>query len=85
MCGTTVGEIGEEVMEKFQMEVSKRGVYKERGEPSEWRYFQSQKNQPREWVEDCWARTFSWFGAYYLQLKNGMQESQTEKEDMRQQ
>ena len=35
--------------------------------------------------EDCWARIFSWFREYDLQRKQGVQESQTEKKEMRQQ
>ena len=43
------------------------------------------KYQPRKWSEDCWARIFSWFREYDLQCKQGMQESQTKREEMRQQ
>ena len=75
-------KIEEDVLEKYQVEVSKRGAYKGRGEPSEWRMVQrAKKYQPRKWSEDCWARIFS----YDLQRKQGMQEGQTAKEEMRQQ
>ena len=36
-------------------------------------------------VQTAGARIFSWFGEYDLHRKNGMQESQTEKGEMRQQ
>ena len=44
-----------------------------------------EKCQPRKWSEDCLARIFSWFKEYDLLRKQGMQESQTGKEKMRQQ
>ena len=37
------------------------------------------KYQARKWGEDCWARLFSWFRETNLQ---GMQEGQTEREQM---
>ena len=43
------------------------------------------RRQPRKWGEDCWERIFLWFRGYELQRRKGMQESQTEKEEMRQQ
>ena len=46
---------------------------------------ESQEYQPRKQLEDCWARIFSRLREYFLQRKQGMQESQTEKEEMRQQ
>ena len=39
----------------------------------------------RKWCEDSWARIFVWFREYDLQGWQGMQESQTEEVDMRQQ
>ena len=41
--------------------------------------------QPRKWGEDCWARIFLWFRGYELQRRKGVQERQTENEEMRQQ
>ena len=35
--GNMLENIEEEVLEKYKVEVSKRGAYKGRGEPSEWR------------------------------------------------
>ena len=68
------------------MEVSKRGAYKGRVRAiGVENGLASQTYQPRKWGEDCWARIFSWFGEYELQRKKGMKESQTEKEEMRQQ
>ena len=43
------------------------------------------RRHPRKWSEDCWARIFSLFREYELQRRKGMQESQNEKEEMRQQ
>ena len=72
---------------KYTVEVRKRGAYKGRGEPPEWRMVQrrDKKYQPQKWREDCWARIFARFRDYDLQGKKGVQESQTEKEEMRQQ
>ena len=39
----------------------------------------------RKWCEDSWARIFVWFREYDLQGRQGMQESQTEEVEMRQQ
>ena len=41
--------------------------------------------QPRKWIEDCWARIFPCFRECDLQRKQSMQESQKEKDEMRQQ
>ena len=77
---TNCRTLEEEVLEKCDVDVSKRGVYKGRGEPSEWRMVQKvKKYQPRKLVEDCWARIFSWFRENDLQGKKGVQEIQTEK------
>ena len=43
------------------------------------------KYQPRKCGESCWARMLSRFREHNLQRKQGMQEGQTEKEEMRQQ
>ena len=40
--------------------------------------------ETRKWCEDCRAKIFSWFREYDLQRKQGMQESRTEKEEMKQ-
>ena len=73
------------MLEKYKVEVSNKGVYKGRGEPSEWRMVQRvEKYQPRKWSEDCRAKIFSWFREYDLQRKKGMRESQMEKAEMRQ-
>ena len=46
---------------------------------------ESRKISFANWCEDCWTRIFSWFMEYSLQRKQGMQEGQTEKKEMRQQ
>ena len=78
MKSTTHGkDYREEMLEKYKMEVSKKGAYKGRSEPSECRMVRRvKKYPPRKWCEDCWTRIFSWFGEYDLKLKQGMQESQ---------
>ena len=71
---------------KIIVEVSQRGTYLGRSEPSAWRMVQRvNKYQPRKWSEDCSARIFLWFKKYDLQRRQGMKESQTEKDEMRQQ
>ena len=40
MCGKVVGKMVEDVLEKYKAVVSKRGAYKGRGEPSEWKMVQ---------------------------------------------
>ena len=48
------------MLEKYKVEVSNKGVYKGRGEPSEWRMVQRvEKYPPRKWSEDSWAKIFS--------------------------
>ena len=71
------------MLEKNKVVVSKRGSYKGRGEPPEWRMVQRVKEyQPRKWCEDYWARIIPWFRECLLQRKQGMQEGQTEEEEM---
>ena len=78
-------KIEEAVAEKYKVEVSKRGAHR-RGEPWKWRIVQRvKKYQHPMWNDDCCARIFSWFREYDLQRKKGVKESQTEKEDVRQQ
>ena len=36
--------------------------------------------QPRKCGDNGWARIFPWFRDFNLQLKQGMQENQTEKD-----
>ena len=53
MCGSTVRQFDEEVPEKYKVEVSKRGSYKGRREPSVWRTVQRvNKCQLRKWDEE---------------------------------
>ena len=76
-----IGKIKEEVLEKYKCWENKG-----RGEPPKWRMVQRvKKYHLRKWGDDCWERIFSWFREYELQRKQGMQESQTEKEEIRQQ
>ena len=83
---TLADKFVEEVLEKYKVKVSKSGAIKGRGEPSEcWMVQRVKKYQPQQWGEDCWAKTFWWFRDYDLQRKQGMQESLTEKEEVRQQ
>ena len=50
------------MLEKYKVEVSKRGAYKGRGEPSERIMVQRvHQYQSWKWSEDCWARIFPWF------------------------
>ena len=56
MCGKLRDKTEDEVLEKYKVDESKRGAYKGRCEPSEWRIVQrAKKYQPRKWVEDCWV------------------------------
>ena len=76
--------IENEVLKKYNVEVSKRGASKEEGEPSESRMVQRvEKYQPRKWDEGCWASIFSWFREYNLQRKQGMQKKETRQQRMK--
>ena len=55
------------MLEKDKVEVSKRGAYKRRGEPSESRVVKTY--QPRKCGEDCWARSFPWFREHDFAVK----------------
>ena len=60
-------KLEEEVLDKYKVEVSKRGACKGRREPSEWRMVHRVKTyQP-------------WFREYDLQVKKGIQESKNRK------
>ena len=51
--------IQEEVLDKYKVEESKKGAYKGRGKPLDWkRVRRSKKYRIRKWGEDCWARLF---------------------------
>ena len=71
------------MLEKYKVEVSKRGAYKGKGEPSDGPG--SKEISTSKMGVHCWARIFSWFRDHDLHRRQDMQESQTEKEEMRQQ
>ena len=84
-CKRIAENIEDEVLENTRWRIAKREAYRGRGVPSEWRMVRRiKKYQLRKWSEDCWARIFSWFREYNLQRKQGLQEGQTGKEEMRQ-
>ena len=61
------GKILEEVLEKYKVEDTKKGAYKNR-ERLEWRIFKRvHKYQSGKWCEDCWARIYAWHWEYSLQ------------------
>ena len=63
----TAGKIEEEVLNYYNEEDSKRGAYRGKGMPPEWRRVRrSKKYRMRKWCEDCWARIFTWFREYKL-------------------
>ena len=47
-CGRSCRKIEEEVLEKCKVEVSKRGAYKGRGEPSQWRMVRHAPERDRQ-------------------------------------
>ena len=62
------GKIEEVVLDQYKVEDSKRGTYRGRCSPLEWRRVgRSRKYKIQRWGEDCWARIFSWFREYDLQ------------------
>ena len=62
------GNMEEEFQDKYKVEEAKKGAYKGRGDPLEWRIVKKYKKyQPRRWSGDCWARIFSRFGECDLQ------------------
>ena len=74
------GQIEEDVLAKYEVE-NKKGAYKGRGEPLEWRIVKRVKSyQPRNGSEDCWANISS-FWEYSLQRSEGMQEAGNTKEE----
>ena len=61
------GQMEEEVLEKYKVEEDKKGAYKGRGEPGEWRIVKKEKSyQPRKWSEDFWKGVFSWLTLHSL-------------------
>ena len=59
------GTIAEEVLDKPQVEDSKREAYRGKGSPLEWRRARRSKtNRMRKWEKDCWARFFVLFKEY---------------------
>ena len=66
----TLSKMKEEVLVKYKVEVSNRGAYKGRGEPSEWRIVQRvNKYQPWKWVKTVRRQSTSWFREYDLLRK----------------
>ena len=71
----------EEVLNKYKVEENKKGTFRGRGSPLEWkRERRNKKYRIRKWGEDCWARLFSLLGAYHVQRLQGKQEEQTVEE-----
>ena len=68
LCWKNLAErMEEEVLDKYKVEESKRGEFKGRGNPLEWkRVRRSKKYRIRKWREDCWAIFFSLFREYHL-------------------
>ena len=60
-----------------KVEESKKGAFKGRGNPLEWKRVQNKKMER----EDCWARFFSLFAEYILQRRQSKQQEQTEEEE----
>ena len=59
----------EEVLDKYKVEESKRGAFKGRGNPLEWRRVRNNKTYKiRKWREDSWVTNISLFR---LQSKGG--------------
>ena len=76
----------EEVLDKNKVGESKRGAFKDRGDPLEWREVRKNKrNKVRKWGQDCWSKIFSLFIEYNLQRQQSKQEELTEEEEMKQQ
>ena len=76
----------EEVLDKYKVEDSERGVYRGRGFPLEWRRVRkSRKYRIKKWGEYCRARTIALFREYNLQRRQSMHENSTEEEEMRRQ
>ena len=49
----------EEVLDKYKVEEGKRGTFRGRGDPLEWRRVRKNKRYKiRKWEEGCWARIF---------------------------
>ena len=65
----------------------KREAFKEEVRPRSGEWFEEARHTGLDnGVKiDCWARIFSWFREYNLELKQGMQEGSTEEEEMKQQ
>ena len=84
-CWTiVVGEIEEDVLNKYNVENITR-TYRGRGAPLEWGLVRRRKKYRQgKWVEDCWARIFSWFGECNLQRLHSMHDDSTDGEEMRQ-
>ena len=63
LCWKKLAErMEEEVLDKYKVEESKRGPFKGRGNPLEWRRVRRNKRYKiRKWRDDCWARFFSLF------------------------
>ena len=79
-------KIEEEVLDKYKVDDSKRGAYRGRGFPWEWRRVRkSRKYRIRKFGEDCWAGIFTLFRMYYLQCMQSTQDELTEGETMKQQ
>ena len=75
----------EEVLDKLQVEESKREAFRGGGAPSDWRTVRKNKTyRIRKWGEDCWARIFL-LKKYNLQRPQCKQEKSTEEEGMKQQ
>ena len=76
----------EDVLDKCKVEESKRGAFTGRSDPLIWRKVRKNKRYKiRKWVEDCWARVFSWCREYNLQRSQRKQEESTVEEEMKQQ
>ena len=59
-CTNLVEEMGEEVMDKYKVEESKRGAFEGRGDPLEWRRVRKNKRYKiRDWREDYWTNISS--------------------------
>ena len=54
---------------KYKVEAAKKGAYKGRGQPPEWRIVSRRKEHIdlARGAEDCWARIFSWLREHNLQ------------------
>ena len=73
----------EEVVNKYEVEESKREAFRGRGATLEWRrrVHKSKKHRIRKWRENCWARIFSLFREHNLQRLQSKQEESTEERD----